>query len=103
MHRDEEVGQSINSGTSKQTTFSRKPRRTTGGQTCSWPGCKRLFRHRNIYEEHQRMHERGIPGKQGLLYFYYVNNSNHFMRAAVEMSRGRILSSHMYKTAVHVF
>ncbi|XP_076799522.1 uncharacterized protein LOC143444226 isoform X3 [Clavelina lepadiformis] len=44
--------------------FSRKPRRTMGGQTCMWPGCGRLFRHRNIYEEHKRLHEIGIPVSQ---------------------------------------
>nr|XP_039257060.1 uncharacterized protein LOC120333766 isoform X1 [Styela clava] len=44
--------------------FSRKPRRSSGGQTCQWPGCGRLFRHRNIYEEHRKLHEMGVPVTQ---------------------------------------
>lgn len=47
----------------KQAMYSRKPRRTADGQMCSWPGCKQVFRHRNMYEEHMKMHKRGAPGK----------------------------------------
>uniref|UniRef100_H2Y179 Zinc finger protein n=1 Tax=Ciona intestinalis TaxID=7719 RepID=H2Y179_CIOIN len=48
----------------ESTSLSRKPRRTTGGQKCLWPGCGRHFRHRNIYEEHQRLHELGVSVTQ---------------------------------------
>ena len=68
-HQGNVQNAAISDASLKHATYSRKPRRTTGGQTCTWPGCGRLFRHRNIYEEHQRLHEMGIPGKLKTVYF----------------------------------
>ena len=61
------------SAAAKQATYSRKPRRTTDGQMCTWPGCKQVFRHRNIYEEHMKMHKRGAPGEFNAVYRSYKN------------------------------
>lgn len=63
-HRDPPTDVFSSSGADLSFKFDpNKSRRDVAGFTCTWPACGRWFRHQTSFNEHQRMHNSGIPSK----------------------------------------